>query len=37
MMHGHKFNPQPKKPYLETEKKKPELTGKGVLATLEGK
>ena len=37
MMHGHKFNPQPKKPYLEAETKKPELTRKGVLATLEGK
>ena len=37
MMHGHKFNPQPTKPYLEAEPKKPELTGKGVLAVLEGK
>ena len=37
MMHGHKFNPQPKKPYLEAENKKPELTGKGVLAVLEDK
>ena len=37
MMHGHKFNPQPTKPYLEAETKKPELTGKGVLAVLEGK
>jgi len=37
MLHGHKFNPQPTKPYLEAETKKPELTGKGVLAVLEGK
>lgn len=37
MKHAHKFNPQPTKPYLEPETKKPELTGKGVLAILEGK
>ena len=38
MKMGHKFNPQAKSPYLKGEDlKKPELTGKGVLATLEGK
>lgn len=37
MKHAYKFHPQPTKPYLEAETKKPELTGKGVLAVLEGK
>lgn len=38
MKHAHKFNPQPTKPYLEgNETKTNHLTGKGVLAILEGK